>query len=146
MYNRILVPVDGSDTATRGLTEAIKLATEHKAQLHLVHVFSEAYLNVVLLGGIHTADILQRIHDEGAEILQSAAKKAGAAGLIVDTQLLEHRSSQVGEAIVQEARHWKADLIVMGTHGRRGFDRAMMGSDAEYVIRHSPVPVLVLRP
>jgi len=110
-----------------------------------VHVLSDAYLNAVLLGGIYSGDLLQRIRDEADDILQAAFKQASTAGISADTQLLEHHSQQVGEAIVQEAGRWHADLIVMGTHGRRGFERAMMGSDAEYVARHTPVPLLLLR-
>jgi nucleotide-binding universal stress UspA family protein len=145
MYKRILVPVDGSDTSSRGLAEAIRFAKEQQAQLKIVHVFSDAYLNTVLLGGIYTGDLLQRIRNDATETLQLSAKRAAEAGVMAETQLLEHPTSQIGEAIVQDARRWKADLIVMGTHGRRGVDRVMMGSDAEYIVRHAPAPVLLLR-
>ncbi len=145
MYKKILVPIDGSATGERGLSEAISLAKDQGAQLQLLHVLSDSYLNTVLLGGIYTADLLQRIHDEATQILESAAKRAREAGVPADTQLLEYHNSQVGQGIVQEAQRWQADLIVMGTHGRRGVDRAMMGSDAEYVVRHAPAPVLLLR-
>jgi nucleotide-binding universal stress UspA family protein len=145
MYQRILVPVDGSPTSSRGLAEAVKLAVDQRARLLLLHVMSEAYINAVLLGGLYNGDLLERLHTEGQTILDEARAKALAAGLEAETQFLEHASTQVGEGIVAEAVRWRADLIVMGTHGRRGVSRAIMGSDAEYVLRHTPVPVLLLR-
>ena len=60
--------------------------------------------------------------------------------------LIEDFSGRVANAVVDQARRWRADLIVMGTHGRRGLDRMFLGSDAELVARHSPVPVLLVPP
>jgi len=67
------------------------------------------------------------------------------AGITVDSRLIEALGSEAGETIVKEAVSWPADLIVCGTHGRRGVRRILMGSDAEYILRRSPVPVLMIR-
>ena len=65
--------------------------------------------------------------------------------LKAEATTFETVGDRVAEVIVREAKKWKADLIVMGTHGRRGFNRLVLGSDAEGVLRHSPVPVLMVR-
>lgn len=140
LYRRILVPVDGSVTAERGLTEAIKLAVGQGATLRVLYVLSKAYLNA-LRGG----ELLQHIRSDAQAILSAAVARARNEGVSVESAVIEHSGQQIGEAIIAEAQRWRADLTVMGTHGRRGLDRAVMGSDAEYVLRHACTPVLLLR-
>ena len=77
-----------------------------------------------------------------ASILTKAAVIAGAEGVAAETLLRESRGQSVAHAIVQHTRKHPVDLIVIGTHGRRGLSRALMGSDAEAVVR---VPVLLVR-
>lgn len=144
MYNRILVATDGSDTSSRACTEAISLASDQKARLRVLYVISYAYVSAVL-GSAYTGDLLRRMRAEGQATLEATEAAARSAGLEVEPRLLEHQSTQVGEAIIEDAQKWQADLIVMGTHGRRGFARAVIGSDAEYVARHTPVPLLLVR-
>jgi len=79
------------------------------------------------------------------KILDQARTRATAAELPVETVLYDDLGLPVEERIVMAARDWPADLIVMGTHGRRGVTRAMLGSSAEAVLRTSPVPVLLVR-
>jgi nucleotide-binding universal stress UspA family protein len=145
MYRRILVPIDGSETAERGLDEAIRLAADQAATLRVVHVVSDAYVNAMLTGGIESEDLLQDIRTAADSMLQDAAQRARAAQVPVQTELLEHHGARVGERLIDAARQWQADLIVMGTHGRRGLASAALGSDAQYVVRHSGLPVLLLR-
>jgi nucleotide-binding universal stress UspA family protein len=145
MYKRILAPIDGSATSKRGLDEAIRLAKDQQAQLHIVHVLSDAYVNVALLSGAYAGDLLPRLRAEADSVLASAGAAARAAVPETQISLLEYHGSQIAEAIIAEATKWQADLIVMGTHGRRGIARAVMGSDAEYVVRHAPVPLLLVR-
>jgi nucleotide-binding universal stress UspA family protein len=144
MYNRILVATDGSDTASRACSEAINLATEQNARLRVLYVVSYAYVSAIL-GNAYSGDLLRRMRAEGKATLEATEAAARAAGLEVEPRLFEHQSTQIGEAIVEDAQTWQANLIVMGTHGRRGFARAVIGSDAEYVARHTPVPLLLVR-
>ena len=144
MYNRILVATDGSDTASRACTEAISLAADQKARLRVLSVISYAYLSAVL-GGAYTGELLRRLRADAQATLDAAETAARSLGLEVEPRLLEHQSTQIGEAIIEDAEHWRADLIVMGTHGRRGFSRAVIGSDAEYVASRTPVPLLLVR-
>lgn len=145
MYERILVPIDGSETAALGLNEAIKLAKNQGGKIRLVHVVDE----LVVVSPYASAGNLQPIIDilrrGGESILGDAKSVAGRAVVEVDTLLVEAMGGQAGDHIVQQAKEWGADLIVCGTHGRRGIRRLVMGSDAEYIVRHTPVPVLLVR-
>jgi len=145
MYKRILVPVDGSDTAARGLREAIGLAAEQKATLRLLHVIDDYPMLVELASVAAYEETMEHLRAYGRKQLASAQGSAQEAGLQVETQLRETTGQRVGDVIVEEARQSGCDLIVMGTHGRRGFSRMMMGSDAELVLRASPVPILLVR-
>jgi nucleotide-binding universal stress UspA family protein len=137
--------MDGTDTSSRACSEAINLAADQKAHLRLLHVISYAYVSAVL-GGVHTGDLLRRMRTDGKALLDAAEAAAHQAGVEeVEPHLLEHHSTQIGEGIIEDAQKWQADLIVMGTHGRRGFARAVLGSDAEFVTLHAPVPVLLVR-
>lgn len=144
MYNRILVAIDGSDTSSRACAEAIKLAADQKARLRVLHVISFSYIGAVL-GGAYTSDLLRRLREEAKTMLTDAESVARNAGVEVEPRLLEHQSTQIGEGIIEDAQKWHADLVVMGTHGRRGFARDVLGSDAEYVARYARVPVLLVR-
>jgi nucleotide-binding universal stress UspA family protein len=144
MYQRILVAIDGTDTSSRACTEAINLAVDQKARLRLLHVVSYAYVSAVLGGG-STGDVMRQLRADGEELLKAALAPARGAGLEVEPRLFEHHSTQIAEGIIEDAQSWQADLIVLGTHGRRGFARAVLGSDAEYVARYAPVPVLLVR-
>ena len=146
MYKHVLVPVDGSETALLGLNEAIELAKHINAEIRLVHVVNK--LPWVSPGEV-SADVLQAMINDlrgnGESIVHDATTAVRDAGIAVDSRLIEALGSEAGECIVKEAASWPADLIVCGTHGRRGVRRILMGSDAEYILRHSPVPVLMIR-
>ncbi len=144
MYRKILVPTDGSPTATCGLQEAIKLATDQHAQIRVVHVVDEFVM--VSPYGIVVDSVIDQLCAAGKSILANAQEMVQAAGIAVDTQLIEAFGAAAGEHIVKAARQWPADIIVCGTHGRRGLRRIVLGSDAEYLVRHSPVPILLVRP
>ena len=142
MYKRILVPVDGSDTSTRGLKEAVKLAKALNARLKLVHVLDQSPL--VLAPEIGLVNLMNSLVAAGTEILERARAYAERHGVKVETAMPE-TTGRVADVILDEARKWRADLIVMGTHGRRGVTHLLLGSDAERVLRASPVPVLLVR-
>lgn len=145
-YRRILVPVDGSPTANLGLREAIRLAKGQRAGLQLVHVVDQHYLlmNSAEIG-INIERLLPALKQGGRRILRRAEALAGRHGVKCSSALLETFSGPAAEPIVRQAKKWRADLIVLGTHGRRGARRLLMGSDAEQIVRNSPVPVMLVR-
>lgn len=146
MYQRILVPVDGSDTGNRALASAIDLAKALGGRLRLVHVVEEsAFLSGYDTMGGSSAQLLQAMRDNGATVLRDGLATATAAGVEVDTMLFDTFGERLAETVARSAKLWNADLIVVGTHGRRGVDRLLMGSGAEAIIRKAPVPVLVIR-
>lgn len=82
---------------------------------------------------------------EADKVLSTAQEIAASAGVSADSELLETRGRRLGEAVADQARAWGADLVVVGTHGRRGVGRVLLGSGAEQVIRMASVPVLAVR-
>jgi nucleotide-binding universal stress UspA family protein len=146
MYQKILVPIDGSDTATRGLREAIKLAAGSQATIRLVHIVNTAPL-AVAYGGMpsETDNFIGRLLAAGKEALKEAEGIVSQAGLKSESVTIETMVDNTGELLIKQAAQWPADLIAMGTHGRRGLGRLVLGSTAEYVLRHTSIPMLLLR-
>ncbi|MBV9192041.1 MAG: universal stress protein [Betaproteobacteria bacterium] len=146
-YKRILVPVDGSATSKAGLREAINLAKGQGAQLQLVHVADQHY--IALMGmessAAGMAEMMAGVKRAGHDILRSAKAAADKAGVKASSVLLETLTGPAADVIVKQAKKSGADLIVLGTHGRRGVRRLVMGSDAEQVVRNAPVPVMLVR-
>lgn len=140
MYKRILVPLDGSETSAAALKEALKLAKEQGARVYLTHVY-ERIRHVVTEGVIDLTPSLRR---EGEQLLARALTGARKAGVKATSALVEAGSRRIAAAVVEQAAKEGADLIVMGTHGRRGFERLILGSVAEGVARRATVPVLLL--
>jgi nucleotide-binding universal stress UspA family protein len=145
MYKRILVPTDGGDTATSGLREAIELAKDQGAQIRIIHVLDELPTVSPGIYGSQYESIVEQLRLSGSAVLATAETLARDAGLAVETRLVETLGGPAGEFVVRDAKEWQADLIVCGTHGRRGLRRIVLGSDAEYIVRHSTVPVLLIR-
>jgi len=146
MYRNILVPVDGSDTSARGLLEAIKLAKAGGARLRLVHVVNTAVVALEYAAAYAELDNLpQKLRDNGEELLKQAESVVRQNDLQSESKLIGTTMDNTGELIVNQAKEWPADVIVMGTHGRRGLARLVLGSNAEYVLRHTPVPTLLVR-
>lgn len=145
MYERILVPTDGSPTAIRGQQEAVELAKALGSQIRLVHVVNEASLVGPYPIGPTFDRLLEELRAHGTRILSTAEQQVRAAGIDVDSSLLEAYGGAAAEPILREATSWRATLIVCGTHGRRGMRRIVLGSDAEHILRHSSVPVLLIR-
>ncbi len=144
MYQRILVPVDGSPTSNRGLDEAIGLAKLSGGRLRLVHVVD----GMIFTSSFEPASgqILSMLTDAGAKVLADARARVEATGVPVDTDLPETFGGRVCDVVNAQAQRWHADLIVLGTHGRRGIGRLLLGSDAEQVVRTASIPVLLVRP
>jgi nucleotide-binding universal stress UspA family protein len=145
VYKRILVPVDGSPTSTAGLNEALRLAKNQKAKVRLINIVDELMIFSSSEAGLNIEPIIESMKRAGKRVLERAAKAAAARGIRAETELWENATGRVAEVLIGRAKRWRADLIVMGTHGRRGVNRMLLGSDAELVVRNSPVPVLMVR-
>jgi nucleotide-binding universal stress UspA family protein len=146
MYQKILVPVDGSSTSNQGLDEAVKLAKLTGASLRLLHVVDElVFATGFESGAVYTADMIPLMREAGETILREAKGRAEASGVKADTQLFEGMALRLCDIVVRQVQEWGADLIVIGTHGRRGVGRLLLGSDAESVLRTATVPVLLVR-
>jgi nucleotide-binding universal stress UspA family protein len=145
MYKRMLVPVDGSETSMLGLLEAIKIAQSDGCQLCLFHVVNELILDYSYGALSSGVSVMESLREEGYAILRRAEDLARKQSVPVESVLIECVGDPAAESIVAQANKWHADLIVMGTHGRRGLRRLAMGSDAEAVVQQSSVPVLLVR-
>lgn len=144
MYQRILVPVDGSTNAKRALQEAIKLA-DGTAELRLVYVVEESHsLDPIGYGAIDYAALLEAVRQTGKRTLAQALEEVQKSGKTAETSLLEANGERISTMIGSAAKNWKADLIVIGTHGRSGLNRLLLGSVAEDVARSATVPVLLV--
>lgn len=138
------MPIDGSETATRGLIEAIKFAKNQGAQLRLLHIVNEIILDYGSGSGVYAVDIIESIRDGGKKVVHAGQALARMSGVDPEISVVESIGGPASELIIEQAQKWPADLIVMGTHGRRGLRRFAMGSDAESVVRDAPVPVLLV--
>lgn len=148
MFKRILVPVDGSRASELGLAKAIKLAKEQRAALCLLHVVDQRAItqNLAGEGGAAVIDqLFDSLRASGKQIVARAEASARKQRVRAKAVLVENISRTVADAIIAQARRWRADLILMGTHGRRGLSRLVMGSDAEAVVRGASAPVLLVR-
>lgn len=142
MFKRILVPVDGSPTSNKALDLALQLAREGDASIRLVHSFDElAYLT----GFEVLPQLLEEARRYAGEVLDDGLKLAVNQRVPADARLLEAPGRRLGELVAEAATAFRADLIVVGTHGRHGIGRMALGSGAEQVIRNAPVPVLAVR-
>jgi nucleotide-binding universal stress UspA family protein len=144
MYKKILCPIDGSATSECGMLEAINLAKDQSAKIEFLHVIDNYFPIIDMSGGINYSDIRDILRESGLKILKKAEETASLSGVSANSKLAESMG-QVSRTIIDEVSQYHADLIVMGTHGTRGFERLMMGSDAETVLRTSPVPVLLVK-
>lgn len=146
MFKRILVPVDGSATSNLALDAAIDLALTCGGRLRVVHALDEPkWFPADGLRGRASAGRHEDMCHSGDDLLHKSMEKARSAGLEADMMLLDKPGVRLSEAVANATKLWDADLVVLGSHGRKGFHRWVMGSGAEQVIRQAPVPVLVIR-
>jgi nucleotide-binding universal stress UspA family protein len=145
MYQRVLVPVDGSPTAERGLREAIGLASGQKTRLLFLHVVDDYTMLIEMSSAAGYEEMIRGLRQYGLEVLGTAKREAEAASVHCETLLREVTGKRIADVIIDQAQLHGCDLIVMGTHGRKGFSRLTLGSAAEGVVRSSPVPVLLVR-
>lgn len=146
MYKRIVVPVDGSATATAALVAALQLARDGGGRVLLIHVVGElAFMGGYDMVGGNSGALLKVMQEAGGKVLDAALAVAESAGVPAEKKLFDRFGERLGEVVAIAAREWSADLIVLGTHGRRGIGRVLLGSGAEQIIRMAPTPVLVIR-
>jgi nucleotide-binding universal stress UspA family protein len=139
MFKRILIAVDESDPAARAVDLGTGLAAALDAQVQLVHVSTA--LTESLESGVATADVLTTHREAGEQLLLRISSQV-AATLRPEVRL---REGKPADELVAAAHEWHADLVVIGTHGRSGLDRLLLGSTAEAVVRNAPCPVLTVR-
>ncbi|MBP0593410.1 universal stress protein [Paraburkholderia sp. LEh10] len=145
MYNRILIALDGSDTASRALDIALYLTAEHGAQvlpLYVIDVPMIAYD----VPGFDPSIIRDALEEEGKRIASDASARIAKLSLTGAPRVVDVATpgEDIAHRITETANEWRADLIVMGTHGRRGFRRMVLGSVAERVLRGAACPVLMI--
>jgi nucleotide-binding universal stress UspA family protein len=147
MYGRILVAIDESETSDLAIQEAISLAKDQKAALRIVHVIdvSPAYLTVDT--PYPFMEYHKAMQEAGEKLLANRVAAARAVGVQVDSKLItiEMYGERIYDVIEEQSKQWPADLIVIGTHGRRGARHLMLGSVAEGLIRVATKPVLLIR-
>lgn len=147
MYKRMVVAVDGSATSGKALDEASKLAREMSSIILLLHVCEEMPImwepdgmNMILM-----QNSLRAVSDAGKALLEKHRRQLAEQGITVETKLVETYGGRIGSVISEEAQKWNADLLVVGTHGRKGIAHLLMGSVAEGVARAASIPVLLVR-
>lgn len=148
MYTRILVAIDSSDTAKKALAEAIRIAAAFKARLCIAHALDEGLLaqHALGIGTFLDADkIKAEMRQVAQDLLAAAVATAVAAGTEAESQLIESEKKRTAEQITDAAQKWQADLIVVGTHGRHGVERLLVGSVAENLTRLATTSLLMVR-
>jgi nucleotide-binding universal stress UspA family protein len=146
MYRRILAPVDGSSASEAGLREAVALACDQKADLRILHVLDPYAAGAEMISAADYQSVHAELRARGEAVLAQAGELPRKRSVPFEAVLREGAQRQPAETIVAEAQGWPCDLIVMGTHGHQGLRRLLLGSNAQAVLCHSPVPVLLVRP
>ncbi|CAH1385472.1 universal stress protein [Candidatus Nitrotoga sp. M5] len=147
MYKRIVVAVDGSKTSDKALDEATKLARVMNSIILLLHVCEEIPI-MWEPDGLHMVlmrNSLEAVANAGKELLEKHKIKLTEQDMTAETKLVETYDGRIGSVISEEAQQWNADLLVVGTHGRKGIAHLLMGSVAEAVARSASMPVLLVR-
>ncbi len=144
MYKKILVPVDGSRASTQGLREALRLARDQKARLRIVHIVDESALAQYPEAIDATGQILDTFINDGKKTLKNAMALAKRQGINAECVLHEKLFGSLSDLILKEAKEWKSDIIVLGTHANTGIKHLLLGSNAEEIARSSRIPVLIV--
>ena len=141
-FQKILVPVDGSSTSNKALDYALQLAKQDHSQVRVLHAIDElGYLSSYEYSG----ELLATARKNANQVLQNAVIAAQARNVPADTRLVDQPGQRLGQTVADEAASWGADLIVVGTHGRRGVGRVLLGSGAGQIVHMAPVAVLTVR-
>lgn len=142
MYDRILVPTDGSEGAEPAVDHAIELAAAFDATVHALYVVDTAAFADLDEAAVESDLVTESLTEGGRDAVDRVAERAREAGVEAETMVT--RGRPVGTILDYAADH-DVDVIVMGTHGRSGLDRLLLGSVTEKVVRKSRIPVLTVR-
>jgi nucleotide-binding universal stress UspA family protein len=149
MYSRILAATDGSETSELAIEQAARLAKDQNAKLRIVHVIEQSRLAFAAAGpvAVDLEAIVEALRKSGQAALERGRAIAQRNDVQADVAIVgdDAVDDRVAIVLADEARRWKADLIVLGTHGRRGINHLLMGSVAEAVARIAPAHVLLVR-
>jgi nucleotide-binding universal stress UspA family protein len=147
MNKRIFVAYDGSTCSVKALDEAILLARTLSATLCIAHVDEDRGLHggMDIQAYVDRVGKVKKIHNQLEKMLDEAVTRASAAGCQVEREMIAANHRRPAEAIADAARDWKADLIIVGTHGRKGFHRLLVGSVAEQLVRVAEISLMLVR-
>lgn len=148
MYKHVFIAIDDSRTSQKALDEAIAVAKAHDATLEVAHAIDEQLVHVFHAGGVTTTSakqLKQVLETGGQDVLTKALEKASAAGVKTKTHLLKGHGQHTDDLIANAVKTSGADLLVVGSHGRRGVRRLLLGSVAENLVRKVGVSVLIVR-
>ena len=144
-YNQILVPVDGSQISFSAVKKAAQIAKAFNSQLTLISLVAEDpftdadfYYSSAIM-----KEYFVQAHENTTKSLSEALEFAQAEGVTAQTKIIKGQVS--AEGIAAAATELKADLIVMGSHGRKGFQKMLLGSFAQDVLRNTELPVLIVK-
>lgn len=141
-----MVAVDGSNTSYLAVQEAIKLSKALKAKLKIIYIVDETMFNNIDVH-LDVDTLWNGLRDEGQDVLNKLSEEMKQSKITFETSLIELKpiEGRLAEKIVAEAQAWPADLLVIGTHGRRGFNHLFLGTVAEHVVRIATMPVQLVR-
>jgi nucleotide-binding universal stress UspA family protein len=147
MYKRIMVATDGSHLSQKAVDSAIEMAVQFKAELLAVNVVPH-YIQTYFEGSFAVSDVdSKKIEEQWVQTAQKVLDKvevqAKAKGVVTGTKVV--KSDDIAHGLMDQANHYKADLIIMASHGRKGIKRLLLGSETLAVLTHAKTPVLVLR-
>lgn len=148
MYRHIFVAIDDSPTSRKALTEAIALARIHNATLDIAHAIDENLVHVFHSKGVDTTtrnELKHVLRSNAQECLERAAERARNAGVQAEPRLLRGHGEHSSDVIAEAIRESGADLLVVGSHGRRGVRRLLLGSVAENLVRKVNISILIVR-
>jgi len=139
MYDNILVPTDGSAASEGAVEHAIELANQYGATVHALYVVDTGAYSSMEVG---SDIVVEALREEGEQAVERVASEAEDAGVAVETSV---RTGIAHRAIDEYVNEEGIDLVVMGTHGRTGVGRFLLGSVAEKVVRTADAPVMTVR-
>jgi nucleotide-binding universal stress UspA family protein len=144
MYKRILVPVDASAVSALGLLEAVRFAKDQRARLRIVHIVDESALAQYPESVDISGQMLETFVKDGEKTMRNAVALARRHGIKPEHVLYKTLVGALADVILKEAKKWRADIIVMGTHEQGDIQHFFLGSNAETIARSTRLPVLLV--